>query len=48
VTHASPLLHHRDFGLYWSGVVLSEVGTRGTVAANLYHIYALTGSTAGA
>jgi MFS family permease len=39
------LLRHRDFSLYWSGVVLSEIGTRGTFAANLYHIYALTGST---
>jgi MFS family permease len=41
----STLLRHRDFSLYWSGVVLSEIGTRGTFAANLYHIYALTGST---
>jgi MFS family permease len=41
----STLLRRRDFSLYWSGVVLSEIGTRGTFAANLYHIYALTGST---
>jgi MFS family permease len=41
----STLLRHRDFSLYWSGVVLSEIGTRGTFAANLYHIYTLTGST---
>ena len=36
----------RDFLLYWSGVVLSEVGLRGTFAVNLFHVYALTGSTA--
>ncbi len=41
----STLLRHRDFRLYWSGVVLSEIGTRGTFAANLFHMYALTGST---
>lgn len=39
------LVRHRDFDLYWSGVVLSEIGTRGTFAANLFHIYTLTGST---
>jgi MFS family permease len=39
------LLRNRDFDLYWTGVVLSEVGTRGTFVANLYHIYQLTGST---
>jgi MFS family permease len=40
------VLHNRDFNLYWSGVVLSQIGTRGTVAANLYHVYALTDSIA--
>jgi MFS family permease len=40
------VLRNRDFNLYWSGVVLSQIGTRGTVAANLYHVYALTGSIA--
>jgi MFS family permease len=40
-----PVLRHRDFNLYWLGVVLSQVGTRGAVAANLYQIYDLTGST---
>lgn len=40
------VLRNRDFDLYWSGVVLSQVGTRGTVAANLYQVYALTGSVA--
>lgn len=39
-------LRNRDFDLYWAGVVLSQIGTRGTVAANLYHVYALTGSIA--
>lgn len=38
------ILRNRDFDLYWSGVVLSQIGTRGTVAANLYHVYDLTGS----
>ncbi len=40
------VLKNRDFTLYWSGVVLSQIGTRGTVAANLYHVYALTDSIA--
>jgi MFS family permease len=38
------VLRNRDFTLYWSGVVLSQIGTRGTVAANFYHVYDLTGS----
>lgn len=36
----------RDFRLYWSGVVASEIGTRATFAANLFHVYELSGSTA--
>lgn len=39
------LLQNRGFGLYWAGVVLSEIGTRGTFVANLFHVYHLTGST---
>lgn len=39
------VLRNRDFVLYWGGVVLSQVGTRGAVAANLYQVYALSGST---
>jgi MFS family permease len=39
------LLRNRNFDLYWSGVVLSEIGSRGTFAANLFHIYTLTHST---
>ena len=40
------VLKNRDFDLYWSGVVLSQIGTRGTVAANYFHVYALTDSIA--
>lgn len=39
------VFRNRDFNLYWSGVVFSEIGIRATVAANLYHVYLLTGST---
>jgi MFS family permease len=38
------VLRNRDFNLYWSGVVLSQIGTRGAVAANFYQVYELTGS----
>jgi MFS family permease len=38
------LLHNRDFLLFWSGVVLSQIGTRATVAASLWQVYELTGS----
>lgn len=41
-----PVLRHRDFNLYWFGVVFSEVGTRGTVAANIYQVYEITRSIA--
>jgi MFS family permease len=40
------VLRNRDFDLYWAGVVASQIGTRGTVAANLYQVYELTGSIA--
>lgn len=40
------VLRYRDFDLYWGGVILSQIGTRGAVAANLYQVYELTGSTA--
>jgi len=40
------LLHNRDFRLFWSGVVLSQIGTRATVAASLWQVYVLTGSIA--
>lgn len=38
------VLGNRDFDFYWAGVVLSQIGTRGAVAANLYQVYLLTGS----
>ena len=34
------------FRMYWLGTVLSNVGTRGTVAANLWQVLLLTNSTA--
>jgi MFS family permease len=40
------LLRNRDFVLFWSGVVLSQIGTRATVAASLWQVYELTGSIA--
>ncbi|BCB90302.1 MFS transporter [Phytohabitans suffuscus] len=40
------LLRNRDFALYWAAVVLSQIGTRGTVAANFFQVYELTGSIA--
>ena len=42
----APILRNRDFDLYWSGVVFSQIGTRGTLAANLYQVYELSGSLA--
>lgn len=39
------VLRHRDFDLYWGGVVLSQIGTRAAVAANLYQVYELSRST---
>jgi MFS family permease len=38
------VLRNRDFSLYLGGVVLAQIGIRATVAANLYQVYALTGS----
>jgi len=40
------VLRHRDFDLYWFGVVFSQIGTRGTVAANLFQVYELSRSIA--
>jgi MFS family permease len=39
-----PVLRERGFGLYWLGTVLSNVGTRATVAANLWLVLQLTDS----
>jgi len=38
------LLRNRDFAFYWVGVVVSQLGTRATQAACLYHVYALSDS----
>ena len=38
------ILRNRNFSFYWSGVILSEIGTRGTTATVLFHVYQLTGS----
>ncbi len=40
----APILRNRDFTLNWCGFVFSQIGTRGTVTANLYHVYTLTDS----
>jgi MFS family permease len=40
------VLQEPGFRLYWLGTVLSNVGTRGTVAANLWQVLLLTNSTA--
>jgi len=40
------LFRNRDYVAFWSGVVLSQIGTRATVAASLYQVYALSGSIA--
>ena len=39
------VLRHRDFRRYLAGVVFSQIGTEGTFAVMLYHVYQLTGST---
>lgn len=38
-------LRNRDFMLYLSGVIFSEIGVRGTLAVNLYHVFILTDSS---
>jgi MFS family permease len=43
---SSSLWTNSDFRLYWFGVVFSQLGVRGTIAVNLFHVYQLTGSTA--
>jgi MFS family permease len=40
------VLQEPGFRLYWLGTVLSNVGTRATVAANLWQVLLLTNSTA--
>lgn len=38
------VLAHRPFTLYLAGVALTQVGSRATIAASVYHVYELTGS----
>jgi MFS family permease len=40
------VLREPGFRLYWVGIVVSQIGTRGTVAANLWQVLQLTNSTA--
>jgi MFS family permease len=40
------LWRNRSFRLYWFGVVFSQLGVRGTIAVNLFHVFTLTDSTA--
>lgn len=40
------VLHNRSFVGYLVGIVLSQIGTRGAMAASLYQVYELTGSIA--
>ncbi|HEX2154074.1 MAG TPA: MFS transporter [Acidimicrobiia bacterium] len=42
---AGEVLRQRNFRLYLLGVVSSQIGSRATTAAILYHVYQLTGST---
>lgn len=46
VTSATSPLRNPGFLLYFGGIIVSEAGVRGTLAINLYHVYALSGSTA--
>lgn len=39
------VLRHRDYRWYLIGVVISQIGTQGTLVVMLYHMYDLTGST---
>src|SRR5205085_2860925 len=40
-----PVLRLHNYRLYWFGVVLSQIGSRATTAANLWQLFALTHST---
>lgn len=44
--NVSEVLRNRSFVGYLLGVVLSQIGTRGAMAASLYQVYDLTGSIA--
>lgn len=39
------IFRHRQFTAYLGGVAFSQIGTNGTFAAMLYHVYVMTGST---
>ena len=39
------VLRHRDYRWYLIGIVVSQIGTQGTLVVMLYHMYELTGST---
>jgi MFS family permease len=39
------MLRNRDYTLFWVGLVFSQIGVRATLAANLYHVFVLSGST---
>lgn len=41
----SSIFRNRPFVLFWLGVMLSQIGVRATLAANLYHVYVISGST---
>jgi MFS family permease len=41
-----PVVQHRDFNLYWFGVIFSQIGSRATIAANLFQVYEITRSIA--
>jgi MFS family permease len=45
VSHGRSPLGDRNFQLYFGGVIASEIGVRGTLAINLYHVFVLTDST---
>jgi MFS family permease len=42
--HLPPAFRHRDFSLYWTGAVLSQIGNQFTVVAMAWQIYDLTDS----
>ena len=44
--NVAEVLRNRSFVNYLLGVVLSQIGTRGAMAASLYQVYDLTGSLA--
>ncbi|QWZ10160.1 MFS transporter [Nocardioides panacis] len=44
--NVSGVLRNRSFAGYLAGVVLSQIGTRGAMAASLYQVYELSGSLA--